>query len=71
MRAPDFFFFIGLGGGGGLHGADCLSARAGAAGFSQSRDSVIHSTGRYSEESSRIHHGINNISVKSCEWHSN
>ncbi len=32
---------------------------------------VIHSAGRYSEESSRIHSGINNISVKSCEKHSN
>ncbi len=29
------------------------------------------SAGRYSEESSRIHRGINNISVKSCEKHSN
>ncbi len=38
---------------------------------SRSRDTVIHSTRRYSEESSRIHRGINNISVKSCEKHSN
>ncbi len=34
-------------------------------------DTVIHSAGRYSEESSRIHRGINNISVKSSEKHSN
>ncbi len=34
------------------------------------RDTVIHSTGRYSEESGRIYSGINNISVKSCEKHS-
>ncbi len=45
----------------GLRGADCLSARAGAVGCSRSRDTVIHSTGRYSEESSRIHSRINNI----------
>ncbi len=48
-----------------------LSTRAGAADCSRSRDTVIHSAGRYSEESSRIHHRINNISVKSCEKHSN
>ncbi len=41
------------------------SAWARAAGCSRSRDTVIHSAGRYSEESSRIHHRINNISVKS------
>ncbi len=35
-------------------------------GCSRSRDTVIHSAGRYSEESR-----INNISVKSCEKHSN
>ncbi len=46
-----------------LRGADCLSARAGATGCSRSRDTVLHSAGRYSE----IHHRINNISVKSCE----
>ncbi len=40
---------------------DRLSARAGAAGCSPSRDIVIHSAGRYSEESSRIHRRINNI----------
>ncbi len=45
----------------GLCGADCLSARAGAVGYSRSHDTVIHSAGRYSEESSRIHHRINNI----------
>ncbi len=55
----------------GLRGADRLSARAGAAGCSRSRDTVIHSAGRYSEESSRICRRINNISVKSCEKHSN
>ncbi len=49
----------------------CLSAQTGAAGCSRSRDTVIHIAGRYSEESSRIHRGINNISVKSCEKHSN
>ncbi len=49
---------------------DRLSARTGAAGCSRSRDTVIHSAGRYSEESSRIHCGITNISVKSCEKHS-
>ncbi len=38
-----------------------LSARTGAAGCSRSRDTVTHSAGRYSEESSRIHRGINNI----------
>ncbi len=48
-----------------------LSARTGAAGCFRSHDTVIHSAGRYSEESSRIHRGINNISVKSCEKHSN
>ncbi len=37
----------------------------------RSRDTAIHSTGRYSEERSRIHHRINNISVKSWEMHSN
>ncbi len=36
----------------GLRGADRLSARAGATGCSRSRDTVIHSAGRYSEESS-------------------
>ncbi len=50
-----------------LHGADCLSARARATGCSRSRDTVLHSAGRYSE----IHHRINNISVKSCERQSN
>ncbi len=50
----------------GLYGADRLSAQTGAAGCSRSRDTVIHSAGRYSEESR-----INNISVKSCEKHSN
>ncbi len=56
----------------GLHGAECLSARAGAVGCSRSSDTVIHSAGRYSEESSRICRRINNISVKSCEKkHSN
>ncbi len=45
---------------------DRLSARTGAAGCSRSRHTVIHSAGRYSEESR-----INNISVKSCEKHSN
>ncbi len=45
---------------------DRLSAQAGAAGCSRSRDTVIYSAGRYSEESR-----INNISVKSCEKHSN
>ncbi len=55
----------------GLYGADHLSARTGATGCSRSRDTVIHSAGRYSEESSRIHRGINNISVKSWEKHSN
>ncbi len=43
-----------------------LSAQTGAAGCSRSRDTVIHSAGRYSEESR-----INNISVKSCEKPSN
>ncbi len=38
-----------------------LSAQAGAVGCSRSRDTVIHSAGRYSEESSRIRHRINNI----------
>ncbi len=47
------------------------SAWARTAGYSRSRDTVIHSAGRYSEESSRIHRRINNISVKSCEKHSN
>ncbi len=47
-------------------GSDRLSARTGAAGCSRSRDTVIHSAGRYSEESR-----INNISVKSCEKLSN
>ncbi len=32
---------------------------------------VIHSAGRYSEESNRISRGIHNISVRSCEKHSN
>ncbi len=36
-------------------------------GCSRSRDTVLHSAGRYSE----IHHRINNISVKSCERQSN
>ncbi len=40
-------------------------------GCSRSRDTVKHSAGRYSEESSQIYSGINNISVKSCEKHSN
>ncbi len=53
------------------NGADRLSVRTGSADCSRSRDTVIHSAGRYSEESSRIHRGINNISVKSCEKHSN
>ncbi len=43
-----------------------LSARTDAAGCSRSRDTVIHGAGRYSEESR-----LNNISVKSCEKHSN
>ncbi len=52
--------------------AERLSARAGAGDCSLSRDTVIHSAaGRYSEESSRIRRRINNISVKSCEKHSN
>ncbi len=55
----------------GLRGTDRLSAQAGAAGCYRSRDTVIHSAGRYSEESSRIRGRINNISVKSCEKHSN
>ncbi len=42
-----------------------------AAGCSRSRDIVMYSAGRYSEESSRIHSRINNISVKSCEKHWN
>ncbi len=50
---------------------DRLSARTGAAGCSRSRDTVIHSAGRYSEESSRISRRIHNISVRSCEKHSN
>ncbi len=50
---------------------DRLSVQAGAVGCSRSRDTVIHSAGRYSEESSRIRHRINNISGKSCEKHSN
>ncbi len=48
-----------------------LSARTGAAGCSRSRDTVIHSAGRYSEESSIISRRIHNISVRSCEKHSN
>ncbi len=52
-------------------GSDRLSARTGAAGCSRSRDTVIHSAGRYSEESSRISRRIHNISVRSCEKHSN
>ncbi len=48
-----------------------LSARTGAAGCSRSRDTIIHSTRRYSEESSRISRRIDNISVKSCEKLSN
>ncbi len=51
--------------------AQTIYARTGAVGCSRSRDTVINSAGRYSEESSRIHCGINNISVKSCEKHSN
>ncbi len=47
------------------------SARAGAAGCSQSCNTVIHSAGRYSKERSRILRGINNISVRSCEKNSN
>ncbi len=50
---------------------DRVSARIGAAGCSRSRDTVIHSAGRYSEESSRISRRIHNISVKYCEKHSN
>ncbi len=50
---------------------DRLFARTGAAGCSRSRDTVIHSAGRYSEESSRISRRIHNISVRSCEKHSN
>ncbi len=42
-----------------------------AAGCSRSRDTVKHSAGRYSEESSQIYSGFNNISVKSCEKRSN
>ncbi len=38
-----------------------LSALAGSAGCSRSCDTVIHSAGRYSEESSRIRRRINNI----------
>ncbi len=38
---------------------------------SQSSDTIIHSAGRYSEESSRIFHRINNIFVKPCEKHIN
>ncbi len=45
--------------------------RLGSDRISRSRDTVIHSAGRYSEEISRIHRGINNISVKSCEKRSN
>ncbi len=37
---------------------DRLSAQAGAADCSRSCDTVIHSAGRYSEESSRIHRRI-------------
>ncbi len=50
---------------------DRLSARTGAAGCSRSRDTVIHSAGWEIQWSSRIYRGINNISVKSCEKHSN
>ncbi len=39
--------------------------------LSITRHTVIHSAGRYSEESSQIHRRVNNISVKSCEKHSN
>ncbi len=49
-----------------LGNKDGLSARTGAAGCSRSRYTVIHSAGRYSEESR-----INNISVRSCEKPSN
>ncbi len=56
----------------GLCGADRLSARArGCSGRSRSRDIVMYSAGRYSEESSWIHSRINNISVKSYEKHWN
>ncbi len=49
---------------------DHLSARARAVGCSRARDTIIHSAGRYSEESCRIRRRINKISVKSCEKHS-
>ncbi len=52
-------------------GYTLLSARTGAAGCFRSSDTVIHSTRRYSEESSRISRRIDNISVKSCEKLSN
>ncbi len=39
--------------------------------LSRSRDTVINNAVRYSEESSRIRRRIHNISVKSCEKHSN
>ncbi len=52
-------------------GIDRLSAQAGAVGCSRSCDTVIHSAGRYSKESSRNRPRINNISGKSCEKHSN
>ncbi len=39
--------------------------------FTRATRAVIHSAGRYSEESSRISRRIHNISVRSCEKHSN
>ncbi len=54
----------------GLHSADRLSARARAGGCSQSRNTIIHSAGRYSEEV--VEFATESItSVKSCEKHSN
>ncbi len=52
---------------------DRLSARTGAASCSRSRDTVIHSAVRYSEEkqSNSPQSRINNISVKSWEKHFN
>ncbi len=54
-----------------LRGADRLSAQAGAMDRSWSRYTVIHSAGRYIEESSRIRRRIIYISDKSSEKHSN
>ncbi len=48
----------------GLHGTVYLLGP-------EPRAALDHATPRYSEESSRIHSRINNISVKSCEKHSN